>query len=812
MNSLAFEGRTAWKGVRAGGWSSLAAVAALALGTGGAITAAAVAYSGLLRPLPFPRPHELVSLQNFHVPTAANAGIKLTDYEAWRATVAGTARLVAYSREGVTARDAGTPREVRAVYVAGPFFDVFDMRPESGRTFTDVDVDVAVVSHDFAVSLARRQGGEEADRGSSPAHAIGRSFTIAGRPLRIVGVMPKAFAVIGDVDFWTPAGGVERLNVFGGRDDARHYTMLARLLPGQSLAEFRANAHTAVQQMVPENQRGMWQARVTTLHEDLLGNTRPVLLVFMAASGLVLLIACANVAMLLITRAVARTREFAVRLALGASYAHVLRTLVLETIVLAVVGGGLGWWLASVATSALAQQTALNLPRVALPMDVGPVTAGSIAACLAVILVCAAAPALTLRHAHLVTPLRAGSSTASPASRRLRGALVVTQLAMAIVLLVGAGLLGKTLWLLAKTSIGLDGSPHVVTMALPVGQSMTAIDAASRIALADRLLQDVRRLPGVQWVGIGSNLPPAASQIAFTVRYTTSEGTTDVTRRYDFVAATDGYLEALGAHVVQGRLFNAADLASNTPVVILSESSLAHLALKGDVTGRELNFSLPSASGQRVRPRIVGVVRDIRYTGLDAPASGAFYVLWRQIPTVRAHLVVRTDGSDRALMSSLLPLVRSRDPSLPLTDPKMLDEVIEDTLAPRAARFGLVGVYAAVAVLLALVGLSGALIRSVAERQRELAVRVALGATPDRLMRLVLRQGLVLTVAGAIVGMLAAIASARAASAIIFGVTPYDPATYLAALGGVIVIALIACYVPARRAAAADSIALLRSE
>jgi putative ABC transport system permease protein len=239
---------------------------------------------------------------------------------------------------------------------------------------------------------------------------------------------------------------------------------------------------------------------------------------------------------------------------------------------------------------------------------------------------------------------------------------------------------------------------------------------------------------------------------------------------------------------------------------------MQHLDPKGDVVGRELGMSLPSAAGQRIRPRVIGVIDDIRYTGLDAPANGAFYVQWRQIPTVRAHLVVRTASDGRGLLSSLLPVVRSIDPSLPLSEPQLFDRVVDRALAPRTARFGLVGVYAVASVLLAVVGLSGALIRSVVERQRELAVRAALGAAPERLVRMVLRQGLRLAVSGAAAGVLVSLLAARAASNIIFGVTPYDPTTYVAALVGTFAIVLVACYLPARRAAATDPVVLLRSE
>lgn len=800
MASLLFDLRSAWKGVRRGGSGSVTAVAVLALGIAGALTAAAVAYSGLVRPLPFPRSDELVMLRKVYAPTAVESGIKLSQFDEWRSQLASQARLAAYTRETATARDSDAPREVQAAYVVGPFFETFGVKAEYGRTFrTDEAVDLVVISHDHAVSLA-----------GSPAGALERSISLGGRPLRVIGVMPRSFSVLGDVDLWTPARSVQTLRVIGAAD-ARDYTLVARLSDGKSIAEARTTALAIVRQSAPEAQRANWQARVTTLREELLGSARPVLLAFAGASCLVLIIACANVSMMLINLAVARTREFAVRLALGASRVRLLRTLVFETTLIVAAGGSLGWWFARTATAVLDRQTGLNLPRLATTTDDAAIAAGALAVALVVVLVCSAAPALSIGQARLATLLRVGAST-GPGSRRFRGAIVVAQLAIAIVLLVGAGLLGKTMWILSRANIGLDVSRRVVTMAVPVGQSVGGGDAASRIALADRILVDVRRLPGVEAAGIGSNLPPAASQILFTVRVTTSTDDRDVTRKFDLVSATEGYLDALGARLVQGRLFTPADAGNHLPVVVISESAMEHLGLTGEVVGRELNMSLPSASGQRVRPRVVGVIKDIRYTGLDAPANGAFYVPWGQIPTVRAHLVARTRADGRALAATLSPVIRSIDPSLPLNGPQMLDEVVDRALAPRTARFSLVGVYAVASILLALVGLSGALMRSVVERQKDLAVRAALGASPDRLVAIVLGQGVRLAVIGSAAGVLAAVVAARAASSIMFGVTPYDPATYAAVVLGVFAVALGACYLPARRAAAADPIVLLRSE
>ena len=500
MTGIWFDLRAAWTGVRGGGWGSLTAVIALALGIGGAITAAAVAYAGLVRPLPFLATAGTVyPPQGLHAYGDGRSGSGSSQFD--RVELEPGRDGAACWRTRRKPRPSETPARPgkrRRPTSSGPFFDVLGVSAERGRTFTEQEtVGVAVVSSAYAVALA----------GSADA-ALGRSFSVAGRPLRIVGVMPRTFSVTGNVDFWTPARGVQALRMIA-QADARYYSMVARLSHGRSVAELRAKALATVQQLAPVEQRANWQAPVTSLRDALLGDTRPVLLVFSAASCLVLLIACANVAMLLINLAVARTREFAVRLALGATRARVLRTLLFETALIAVVGGGFGWWLAMTATAAIERRTELNLPRLATSMDASLVNVGAIAASLLVILLCSAAPVLAVRKAHLATPLRAGGSTGSRLSRRLRGALVVAQLAIAIVLLTGAGLLGRTVWVLSQTNIGLDVSPRVVTLAVPVGQSSVATDAAGRTALTDRLLEEVRRLPGVESAGVGSSLPPA---------------------------------------------------------------------------------------------------------------------------------------------------------------------------------------------------------------------------------------------------------------------------------------------------------------
>jgi predicted permease len=792
---------SAWRGVVASRLSSLVAVVVLAVGTGASITAAAVAYGGLLRPLPFPEGDRLVTLTQLYVPTSVRSGIKLSDVDRWRERLSNSLLLTGYSSERTTLRGGGAPSEVRAAYVVANWFQVLGARSRFGRLIDDTSsVDDAVVSAAFADRMSP----------GDPAAVIGRAFTIGTRPLRIVGVLPATFKVISDADIWTSARGAGALQIVGS-DDSRYYQMVARVASGRSIELARADAAAALPSLVPEQQKDNWQLEVKSLRAAILGESRPVLLAFLVAALLVLLVACANVAMLLVNRAIARTREFAVRVALGASGTRLVTIALMETTILAGAGCAGGWWIARVATAFLQQTTGLELPATAtLPAD-APITVGAIAAGVLIILVCAGAPLITLRRAGLASVLRTTTTTGSRGGHQVRAALVVFQLSMTVVLLTGAGLLGRTLLAVSQTDLGLDARQHVVTMAVPIGESTA--DAAARIAIVRRILDETRRLPGVVAAGIGGALPPSAGGVVFTIRVSTSEGTVNATRAFDLVPVTDGYFDALGARVVTGRVFTPADTLSSDPTCVMSEAALKHLALvTGTAIGSTLNLSLPTASGTRVKPRIVGVVQDIRYSGLDAPAHGGVYVPWQQIPLRSGFLVARTTSDPAALAAPLMRIVRDADPSMPLSPARTLEAVVDLALAPRAARFSLVGVFAIGAALLGIVGLSGALVRSVVERQRELAIRAAVGASPRRLLGDVMRDGVLLTTFGVGIGLGISALLAQAVSTIIFGVAPRDPLTYGVTAVAVFVVAIVACYLPARRAASSDPVALLRAE
>ena len=796
---LGFDLKSAWYGVRSGGLASLVAVAALTVGIGATTLATTVAYSGLVRPLAFPDDSRLITLEKVWGPTGLVSGIKLDEFSAWRDGLAGAARLSAFTGERVTLRDGATAQDARAAYVVGDWFQMLGAQPLAGRLMDDsAPADEAVVSQAFA---SRGKAGD-------PAALLGHTFTIGARPVIVVGVLPASFSVVDEADIWVLARGVSALAVIGS-GDARTYRMVARVAPGQSIETARAVALTSLRSLSPDSQRANWQMRVQPLRDRLLGDAKPVLLAFLVGSMLVLLAACANVAMLLVNRAIARAREFAVRVALGASRGRLLTVATLETAMLGAAGTVGGWWIARAASSFLQSRAELDLPFLATRASDSAITIGAVCAGACLIAISGAAPLIAHRRVAIAAPLRGATSTGR-AGRRLRGGLVVAQLAMTVVLLTGAGLLGRTLLAVSRADLGLTSPERVISMNVPVGESLAP---GARVALVQRLADDIRRLPGVLAAGVGGALPPVHPGLVFTIRVSNSDGTVDATRAFDLVPVTDGYFEALGAQVLEGRTLASADGLSTDAVCVLSESAAKHLRLAVTAAvGRQISLSLPTASGVRVKPVVVGVIRDIRYSGLDAPAHGGIYVPWRQLPLGSAYLVARATGDPAALAPSVTQLVRDADPSIPIRPPVTLDAAVAKAAAPRAVRFSLAGVFGLGAALLAVVGLSGALIRSVVERQRELAVRAAVGATPRQLLRDVLGQGMLLSGLGVGAGLAISAALGQGISSILYGVPARDPVTYAGASATVLAIAMAACYWPARRAAAADPVTLFRSE
>jgi putative ABC transport system permease protein len=786
--------------MRAGRTTTLASVAALALGVAACATAAAIAYAGLLRPLPFRDDGRLVTLRRVFKPTENPSSIRINEFEPWRTSLAQSMSLAAYGTERATVRTTSAPEEVTTAVIAGPFFDVVGVTAIAGQLIDGNSEGKVVVTRAFA----RRVSG-------STTAAIGQTFTLGTTSVRIVGIVPDSLAVLDVADVWRPSLGAADVPPIGlGQAGQLSYSMIARVHDGVSLEQARADVARVTPLMAPANQAGNWRTDVRGLRDTLIGQSRPVLIVFLAASLLIMGVACANATLLLVNRAVSRTREFAVRLALGATPWALRRLVVTEAAVISTAATLSGGAIAILTLRTLQGFTALSIPRLATAAPIGLVAAaGAIAWCV-MLLVCSVAPIVIAQRGVDSISLRSGTG-GSRANRRVRGMLVTVQLAMSTVLLVSTGLLGRTLWQVSHSDIGVDDQTHVLTAAVPINQSLVT-DPAARRANVLRITDEIRKLPGVISAGFGSNLPPAFFGIAFTVRYTSNDR--DATRTFDLVPVTDGYLEALGARLVQGRTFTQADLTSGAHVIVLSETALRHLYPAGPTVQMdgELNMAVPGPDGKRAKPRIIGVVKDIRYAGLDADARGALYLPWGGVSTRTGYLITRTSGDPKSLASSVAQVVRTIDATMPAGQVRSLDDEVSRTLAPRTARFGLVGVFAVAAILLAIVGLFSALIRSVMERQRELAIRAAVGASPSRLLRSVFGQGLMLTVSGIAIGLGLAAAGSQMFAGLLHDVAPRDPLTYVATGLTLLATSVAACWLPARRAAASDPVILLRSE
>jgi putative ABC transport system permease protein len=646
--------------------------------------------------------------------------------------------------------------------------------------------------------LARRLAGAGGDVSSG-------SHTVGGRALRPRAVLPPEFPLPDDVDMWVSSRDVDEVRL--GTGDFRSYRVVARLAPSVSLAQARDDVARLLAEIDAAAGRTTRRpAEVRPIRDAIAGETQPVLRAFAVAAAMLLLAACANVATLLVSRSMERGREYAVRLALGASPARIVRTTLAESLMLGTAGAIAGLGLAMLAIRLVRPLAAEALPEVAFVSLALPAVVAGAASAVLIALLCGIAPAITATRSAFGASLKTATAAGSPVARRIRSGLVVLQMASAILLVVGAGLLWRTVWGLVHTDLGVDGE-RTLTMRLPLTET-TSFNAASSQPFVEGLLARVRGLPGVDAAGLGSNLPPRSSQLVMTINVVT-ENAKDI-RALDLTSVTPGYLEALGARLLRGRLFGEADLTSREPIAILSESAAAQLAPLGDPLDRPLRYRLPSADGNRVQPRVVGVVSDVRYSGLEAPPRGNIYVMRSQLPTGVAFLVVRARQSTDALGPAVLRAVRDLDSGIPIRPPLTLAEEVSRSVLERRLRVALVGAFAAIAAVLAFTGLAGALIRAVAERRREFAIRSALGAGPRQAIALILRSALALSLAGILIGVAVAIAAGRWIQSFLYGVSAFDVATIAGVAAGALVLALAVASIPARRAARIDPVLALK--
>jgi predicted permease len=781
-------------------WSTAAAVLTIALGAGANTAMLAVAYGILVRPLPYPDPGRLVVLNMKDLARGNEFSIASADEVVeWQRRLRTVSAVAGYSGGEFTMRGLGQPRLVRAALVTPGFYDVLGLAPVAGRPPAGDQAGWAVLREDLAGEAAR--GGT--------ANLTGRSITVGDIGYEVVAVAPSVFGFpADDIRMWIPTSAAAVAVPLGGqRSTTRSFTLVARLRPEVTLDQARDDVMRVFRE-VKGTRADNAAAVVRPIEEALVGRARPVLNILMAGAILVLLVACGNVATLLVGRSVARGRDIAVRLSLGAGPRALIRGALAESLLLAFAGSLAGIGVAAACLRVFTRVAADVMPRLTAVRLDAPVLAGTLVVALVVTVACGVAPAWHAVRTGFAPAFRTGAASASRSARRLRGALVAAQIALSIVLLVGAALVARTVLNLLGDAGGVRAD-HAVAVRLML-DDRPRFNAVDQIPRVRELLRRVRALPGVTAAGVSSNLPPRHSQILFTMRVV-ADGS-DKTYSVYMVSATPGFFEAVGTPVVRGRLFDESDDLAGQPVAVLSESALRAVSPSRDLLGRDLPFGPPAVGPQRAKPRVVGVVKDVKYGGLDAPAFGAIYVRYADLPATVSYLVVRTSSDPKAMITPLRRLLADLDPNLPVTTIRTLEDEFATSIADRRIRVVPAAGFAALALLVSLVGLGGVLVRGVVERRRELAIRAVLGQSPASAVRSVVLQGALLTAIGLAIGLGLAAAASRWMRSLLFGITPFDPATFASVALFVAAAAVLTAFVAARRALAGEPLELLRTE
>jgi len=816
--------RTLWQDLRYGvrmlartpGVSAVA-VLSLALGIGANTAIFSVVNGVLLKSLPFPEPERLVALSESS-PKTPEMAVAFPNYLDWREAQTAFEELAARMPTGGVMTGGGEPERVTGRMVTASFFPTLGVRPQVGRFFTEAEdrpggEPVMVLSHGL---WQRRFGGDP--------RVVGRGVEYNGASWTVVGVLPADFDFYGqnnlNNDIFIPLG-----HLYGEefmRERESHTVMVtARLKRGISLERARAEMQALAARLgeqFPESNRDHGIA-VRPLLDDYVGEVRPALLMLTVAVALVLLIACANVANLLLARGASRRKEIGMRMALGASRGRVVRQLLTESLLLAAAGGLTGLLLASWGVDLLTGLSPDTLPRVENISPDARVAAFTLLVTLLTGVIFGLTPALQTAKFDLQDALREGSlrATGGRRGRRLRGALVVSEVALSLVLLVGAGLLVKSFWRLTRVEPGFDPQ-NVLTLRLRLPDARYP-EAAQSIAFLTEVRRRVGALPGVRLVSITSGFPLGRSDDSdYTV-----EGQPEPRRSGDWSSAhrlsvDEHYHQALGIQLLAGRHFTPHDAAGAAPVVIVDEDFVRKNfkgAAPAEVLGRRLRFG----GDEEPWREVVGVVRHVRQDGPETTSRTQIYRPWTQVnpkwlaQNARAmDLVIKSSVEPRSLVGAVRREVQGVDRDQPLGNVRTLEELLERSVAPRRFNLVVLGIFALLALLLGAVGLYGVLSYVVTQRTREIGVRVALGAQRQDVLRLVIRQGLALASAGVALGLLAAFALTRLMESLLFGVSALDPPTFAGVAALLLLVGLLACYLPARRATKVDPLVALRYE
>jgi putative ABC transport system permease protein len=797
---------------RSPGFAAIAAIT-LALGIGANAAIFSVVNAVLLRPLPWHEPDRAVMIWSkwtaFDKTWVASG--EVVDYRRRARTLS---EVAAWSDGQVNLSGHGDPERVAAGSVTANTFTTLGVAPLIGRTFTGAE-DVpggprlVLLGH----ALWSRRYAE--DRG-----IVGRTILINGQPHEVVGIMPPGFVLPTDFQNPEPTGLWMPLQMDPVSADHGNHGLYAagRLRAGATVRQAADELHGIARAMTNEglySPQMQFDTVVLSLADEVVGSVRRAVWLLTGAVAFLLLIACANVANLLLARAEGRRREIAVRTALGASGSRLVRQLLTEGLVLTALATVLGLVLAYAGVRVMAWWNPASVPRLGgVTVDTNVLLLTALVA-VATSLIFGLAPAIRALRVDLGDALKDGAQGASSglARQRFRNALVVVEMALAVVLLVGAGLMLRSLWALQHVDLGLDPS-RVLTMRL-------ALPAASYekpeqvVAFYSALMERVRQLPGVRAAGAVRALPLGSTIGDFGLQvdgYMPPPGTG---AKGDWQIATDGYLEAAGERLDRGRLIARTDLADTMPVALINQE-MARLYWSGrDAIGGRFKIG-----GNPNRPwvTVVGIVANVRHNGIAGGVKEKFYVPHTQwhvstgFPIRAMTLVMKADQDPRGLSTPIRQLIRSMDPALPVADVRTMDDVVDATLSVPRFTGMLLGVFAGLALALSAIGIYGVLSYVVSRRTREIGIRVAIGARSAQVIRLILGAGLGLAVIGVALGLAAAAWLSRLMTALLHDVTPGDPATFVAVAVALTAVAVLASLIPAWRATRVDPVRALRAE
>jgi putative ABC transport system permease protein len=781
-------------------------VLTLALGVGATTALFAVVNSVLLRPLPFPAPQQLVSFWG----TAPEKGLPVVAYpdglfHALHERTRTMESMAAYEVGGFNLSGNGEAERLSGAFVSTDFFQVFGVRPLLGRGFLPGDAltDTATTAV-LSYSLWKRHF-------SGDSGIVGRTIRLNDRTRLVVGVMPQGFDFPDRVDVWAA------LRIDPSRFDCWCLSTVARLKPGVQADEAHRDILRIGEQVVverrdvfPDSKPGEMRAVLVPLHEQLFGDVRTPLLIVFAAGAFVLLIACANIANLLLARAAAREREIAIRCCLGASRRRVIAQLLTESLVLSVAGAAGGTALTYWVVQLLRQLPPDQIPRLD-QLRVDPlVLLFGCAIGVATGLLFGLAPALRASRVQMHHAVKDGArSGSSSGSRRLGDAFVVTQFAFSLILLVGAGLMLRSFRNLLAVNPGYRVE-NTLTARLSLPNARYTSDSSVQL-FYEQLVERIRGIPGVRSAGITSHVPLARFNPQNNV---VAEGHEPAPGQPVLVAnirsVTPGYFEAIGTPILRGRGFEVTDRRGAPKVVVIDESFAQRYWPAGDAVGKRIAYGGDTSSTRWMT--VVGVAPNVKHNALSETPSLQVYQPFAQATDWQNYLVVRYATGSNSILPMLRAQLASLDPSLPLFEVRTMEEALDQSLATRRLTDRLLSAFALAAVLLAAIGIYGVIALNVGARMHELGVRVALGARAADVVWMILRHGLWLAILGVVVGLGGAVWLTRYLRTLLFGIGRFDAATFVAVSLILGAVGAVACLGPAWRATRADPIGALRSE